>query len=156
VTAPDRLLTASFEHTVGVNFGGAIELAGFDLTGAEPVAAGPNGAVARLPAGRTLGVRLVWLGRAPLSRAHAVFVQLLDPDGRLVAQHDAPPAAGTRPVTGIIPGEYVPDDHPLPGSAHLAPGAYTLIAGLYDPITGERLPTPSGQTFVELGRIEIR
>ncbi len=65
------------------------------------------------------------------------------------------PASGARPTSSFVPGEYVADEHLLGGSAALPPGRYTLIAGLYDPATGERLTAPDGKTFLELAEVEV-
>ena len=55
------------------------------------------------------------------------------------AQSDAVPAEWTRPTTGWLPGEYVLDRHAIILPADLPAGKYDLVAGLYDPATGERL-----------------
>ncbi len=54
-----------------------------------------------------------------------------------------------------MPGEFVADEHTLAASATLPSGRYRLIAGLYDPLTGERLAAPDGQTFLHLADIEV-
>jgi hypothetical protein len=64
------------------------------------------------------------------------FIHIEDDNGQLVAQSDTIPANGTRPTTGWLPGEYIVDTRHF---APLPPGHYTIFAGLYDPITGQRL-----------------
>lgn len=93
--------------------------------------------------GETLDVTLVWQALAETEISYYVFVHLLDPDGRLVAQSDAKPAGWTRPTTGWLPGEFVFDSHLLALPPDVMPGAYQLLAGLYTS-DGERLPTPEG------------
>ena len=56
------------------------------------------------------------------------------------AQHDGPPASGTRPAPGWLPGEYIADTHSLAISAELPPGEYTLLAGLVDAAGGTAIP----------------
>jgi hypothetical protein len=46
--------------------------------------------------------------------------------------HDGQPAAGARPTTGWVPGEYVTDRHELVIPADLPPGEYVVEVGLYD------------------------
>jgi hypothetical protein len=38
-----------------------------------------------------------------------------------------------------LPGEIIADPHTLALAPPVAPGAYRLIAGLYNPLTGQRL-----------------
>lgn len=89
-------------------------------------------------------VSLVWLARTELPDSYHVFVHLVDETGRIVAQSDQIPAAWTRPTTGWLPGEYVVDTHSLSLPDDLPPGRLHLRAGLYNPATGERLMTDSG------------
>ena len=88
-------------------------------------------------------VTLAWRVVGETERSYAVTLQLLDANGRLVAQHDSPPADGAAPTSSWLAGEVVVDARVFALPA-LAPGRYTLIAALYDPITGERLPVRQG------------
>ena len=63
-----------------------------------------------------------------------------------MAQSDSVPAAGQRPTTGWLPGETIADAHTLALPPDLPAGSYQLIAGLYDPLTGGRLPLMDGET----------
>jgi 4-amino-4-deoxy-L-arabinose transferase-like glycosyltransferase len=103
--------------------------------------------LARLPT-----ITLYWRGpeRAP-SVSYTAFVQMIDAAGQVAAQSDALPAAGARPTTGWRPGEIIADAHMLRANAAAAPGPVTLIAGLYDAATGERLRTADGADHVVLG-----
>ncbi len=88
-----------------------------------------------------LGVTLWWeaLGEPPGD--YTVFVQALDANGQLIAQDDSPPNAGRSPTSIWRAGDRVRDSHRLEGS--LPPDA-TLLIGLYDPITMERLAATQG------------
>lgn len=94
-----------------------------------------------LQTGEVLRVFLEWRTRAPLDARYKVFVQLLDENGALVAQHDAEPSGGTQPTTNWTPNTPIADRHGLllpnnTDAAHL-----TLIIGLYNPSEGgARLP----------------
>lgn len=88
-------------------------------------------------------VTLAWRVVGETERSFAATLQLLDVNGRLVAQHDGPPAEGVAPTTSWLAGEVVVDQRVLTLPV-LAPGEYTLIAALYDPATGERLPVRQG------------
>ncbi len=91
----------------------------------------------------SLPVTLAWRVVGETERSYTVTLQLLDAGGRVVAQHDRPPGEGAAPTSSWLAGEVVLDLHELSVPA-LAPGRYTLIAALYDPITGERLPVRQG------------
>lgn len=101
-------------------------------------------APATATAGAALPVTLAWRAIGPSTTPFKVTVQLLGPDGRPVAQHDAEPAAGARPTTGWLPDEIIVDRHDLALPPDLPPGAYTLAAALYHPLTAERLPRTGG------------
>ncbi len=91
-----------------------------------------------------LVLHLYWRAEAPLTSRYKVFAQLLAGDNRVMAQSDSFPAAGQRPTTGWLPGEVISDTHTLPLPPELPPGPYRLIAGLYQPLTGERVPVVAG------------
>lgn len=114
---------------VGVELGGAIRLAA-----RAPLAASAC-------SGAPLTTTLFWqAGTGLLNQSFSVFVHLLDETGALVAQHDGVPADGNLPTTLWLPDEVIADTRTIPLPDQLAPGRYTLIAGMYDPQTGVRLP----------------
>ncbi len=101
----------------------------------------------------TLEARLIWRADSATAISYAVFVQLIDADGQVVAQSDSAPSSGTRPTTGWRAGEYIEDCHTL----RLNPGFTAdqvidarLIAGLYDPVTGARLQIRDSADYVVL------
>ena len=83
-------------------------------------------------AGDALAVQLVWSTRAALAQRYKVFLQLLDAEGRLVAQRDSEPAGGSAMTTAWPVGAAIVDKHALQIPSDLPAGDYTLIAGLYD------------------------
>lgn len=85
-------------------------------------------------------VRLDWEVTRLVDRRYKQFVHLIAADGRRVAQGDAEPLGGFPPFTAWPLGARVPDTLTLVLPADLPAGAYTLMTGLYDPISGERLP----------------
>jgi hypothetical protein len=89
---------------------------------------------------QSLDLHLYWQTEFPVNTRYKVFVQLLSDDNTLIAQSDSFPAAGERPTTGWLPGEIIVDPHSLPLTSNPSPGTYRLIAGMYNPLTGERLP----------------
>ena len=87
-----------------------------------------------------LTVTLVWQAIATPPEDYTVFVQLLDAQNQVIAQNDSAPQNGTAPTGSWAAGEVVADDHTLALPAGLTPGSYRLIAGLYRPGDGQRLP----------------
>jgi hypothetical protein len=140
--------SASARYPLNQLFGPAIRLIGFD---AEP----DLGGGAMLKAGDSMTVKLLWQAESEPSKAYTVFVQLLDSDGKLVAQHDGPPAGGLSPSSGWLTGDRIPDEHRVDLPKDLPAGAYRLIAGLYD-ASGERLTLQDGQTFAIIAPVEVR
>jgi hypothetical protein len=85
-------------------------------------------------------VDLIWRKFAAGRIDAKVFVHLYAPSGALAAQHDGYPAFGTRPPYSWHEGEQIVDGRRLSLPPDLAPGAYELMVGLYEPDTGERVP----------------
>ncbi len=131
------------EHTLNAPFSAGIRLASWAHD------EGP------LYAGDILRLRLVWAADRLVTVSEQVFVHLLSPDGRPLAQHDGIPAAGRRPTTSWQPRERIADAHGIPLPPDLPPGDYELVAGLYDPATGQRLNLSDGTDHLRLGRITI-
>jgi len=117
-------------------------VAGFRLAAASVAAR-------RVAPGDVLAIYLRWDGPADALRgSEKITLQLLDAQGRLVAQTDRPftaadLTAGMTRDTLVIP-------------RYLVPGRYRLILALYDPARpgAPRLLTAAGADAVELGRWE--
>ena len=93
-----------------------------------------------------LTLTLLWQSTTETATSYRVFVHLVDANGNLIAQSDGEPANWTRPTPGWTPGEYITDPHTLTTPDPLPDGPLTLRIGLYDPATGTRLQTSSGDT----------
>ena len=89
--------------------------------------------------GMTMTVTLNW-SLPPEAPIVSAFVHLLDDAGQTLAQADAPVKAATDQVDQPFTAELALN---LP--ADLPAGEYDLVAGLYDPATGERLPISTEQ-----------
>ena len=136
-----------FAVPVGQSPGDLGTLAGFTLADDAPASNTP------------LAVTLVWqAGPADTEMSYTVFVQLLDGQGRLIAQSDALPAAGARPTSSWRSGEYIVDEHRLRFNATAQAGPARLIVGMYDARSGERLAQwPGGADYFMLpGELMVR
>jgi hypothetical protein len=130
---PDQPLQASF--------GGRARLLGVDLDRESARGETPG----------TLRLTFHWQALARMEASYAVFAQILGPEGAVRAQADAIPRNGSYPTTWWLPGEVVSHEITLVLPPGLDNGGLRLIAGLYDPATGARLPVDgTGSDFVEL------
>ena len=143
-SVPAEYVLPEMDIHIDASFAGVGNLVGANLPANWSLAAPPE-------------VELIWRGgNHPVTDAYTVFVQLLDADGRVIAQNDSQPASGTRPTTGWRQGEIIRDAHTLQFNELAAAGTGRLIAGLYDPSTGERVELPDGSDFMTVASgIEI-
>ncbi|MDX2162793.1 MAG: hypothetical protein SF162_15850 [bacterium] len=119
------------------------------------VLAGVNGLAGRWTVDDLPDMTLIWQALSASQQPYIVFVQVIGADGRVIAQSDSAPGGGTRPTTGWRAGEIVTDVHTLTANGTLVPGDADVIAGMYDPVTGERLRFADGRDHVVLGRVRI-
>lgn len=110
-------------------FGDGIELAGFSVNGGPPTP------------GQRFDLTLKWRATAASAQRlnYTVFVHLVDAKGKLIAQHDDPPASGYAPTDTWKPGEVIYDDHSIDVPADAPPGLHLIQVGLYLPSNGKRL-----------------
>ena len=101
---------------------------------------------------------LLWESLQPVTTDYQVFVHLLDASGNKLAQRDGQPVQWMRPTSTWQPGEEIVDRYGLLLPQDLAEGRYTLAVGLYDSVTGQRLPISAGPAnyAIELGPVEVR
>lgn len=125
----------------------------------QDLAAPPT--LGRFYAPADLQLTLTWEFLSPLSAEWRVFLHLMNETGELVSQRDIDVnwSARSCPDDEYGPKCTLTTVHELPFRADLPPGTYTIVTGLYDPITGERAPVtdPAGITppQVALGEIEV-
>lgn len=136
---PAAFVPPEFKVAVNADLPGIGELAGYTLGGDT------------FDRTRPISITLVWrAGEAVPGTSYKVFVHLITPDGRLIAQSDAFPAAGARPTSGWRAGEYIADTHALVFHADATAGPATLYLGMYDPDTMTRLRFADGADAVPL------
>jgi hypothetical protein len=74
--------------------------------------------------------------------------------GQMAAQSDSIPQNWTYPTMVWLPRETVFEQRSLP-LQDLPAGDYTLMIGLYDQVSGERVTTVNQETSTNLGQIYI-
>lgn len=127
-TTPPPLSALPIEYSQEATLGDAARLLGYSAT------PGP------LLPGTDLTVNLFWQALPGAANSNlSAFVQLLDRQGQVAAGWEGPPVPW-RPTRDWQPGELLRSQHMLRLPATLPAGRYSLVAGLFDPLTGERLP----------------
>lgn len=128
-----------------INFSDRVRLLGYDTTSEN------------LQPGDHLPLTLYWQSLAVTDISYKVFVHLVDSRGQIRAQQDSIPGQGTLPTTGWVEDEVVEDPHELALSPDLPTGEYKLIIGLYDAISGARLPIAhGGEDHAHLTTVGVR
>ncbi len=139
---PPPIPTGALSGDLDVRFGDFGRLAGYEISASQ------------VSPGQSLAVTLYWQGLEGTSPVdYTVFTHLISEDGRLIAQHDGPPASGTVPTTSWQAGRAIQDRHQLAfraeGSDYEGPA--TVMVGLYDPANPDaRLVNSTGRDYVRL------
>lgn len=137
---------ASFGHAIRLSTADVGVMRAGDTTRASDAwpdtgSTDPSAVLRDVHPGDTLAVRLLWSARAPITRDLSVYLHLIDADGLIVAQEDSAPASGRWPTSAWPVSRGLIDDRHLlvlpPTTA--APCDCTLVVGVYDPRTGERV-----------------
>ncbi len=105
--------------------------------------------------GDIVPVTLLWQSLQPTSADARVFIQGFNAQGELKINHEISPVNGTFPLPQWESGDVVRDPHKVQLPPDLPAGPYRLIAGMYDPATGQRLTTADGHDTLELGIITV-
>ncbi|MBI5650588.1 MAG: hypothetical protein HZC40_09115 [Chloroflexi bacterium] len=120
--APRHAITIA--PRVGAPFGDAIELADYAVETTQD----------------HTRIILYWRARTTIEQDYTMFAHALDANGKMIGQVDQQPQAGNYPTSIWSAGEIIRDEFILPLSPR-------VIIGLYRADTGERLPTPNGDSF---------
>ncbi len=143
---PPGVTLASFQPQIAQNdmFGDnpIISLRGYDLD---------------IDAGK-LSLTLYWRSEAVTEIGYTRFIHLRDEQGNTVAQSDGLPGGGNYPTMLWDPDEVIVDQATINLPPDLISANYTLVVGLYDPATGQRLPVPAipaGDNSVSLTTVAL-
>ncbi len=90
--------------------------------------------------GESLTVTLYWVCANSVKENYTVFIHLIDANGQIIAQSDAPPQEGARPTSSWNAGEFVKDIHRLTIPRDAPTGNATIGVGLYTPADLRRVP----------------
>jgi hypothetical protein len=106
-----------------------------------------------------LTLTLYWRSEAQTETDYTRFVHLRDQQGHIVAQNDGPPGGRVYLTSLWDAGEVIADEAVIQLPQDLVPASYALVIGLYDPVTGQRLPVPTstaGYDSLPLTTVELR
>ena len=123
VVRPAERLTVPAPLTDPVQFGESLQLIGAMLD----------------RSGEQVRVTFYWEALETMSSDFTVFVHLLDADGRMLDQADSAPNRGLSPTTIWEKGDIIRDEHTF-AVGQAVPAGGRIVAGVYDPVTGMRLP----------------
>lgn len=104
--------------------------------------------------GGTFQVRLYWRALGPISEDYAVFVHVVDAQGKLLAQKDDQPQHGAYPTSFWDAGETVADEYMIEIPRDAPAGDYGVQIGFYRPSDNTRLPV-NGADYLELTKIRL-
>ncbi|MFQ6001032.1 MAG: glycosyltransferase family 39 protein, partial [Anaerolineae bacterium] len=118
----------SVQYPMRADLGGKVEFLGYDLD------------KSRVERGESITLTLYWRAITEMEVNYRVFVHLLSEEGEIWAQKDALPVEGSRPTAGWVTGEIIRDEYQIVLEREIPAGEYLLTAGMYNPVSGERLP----------------
>ncbi len=125
------------EQAINTKLGDMVELVGYDL----------------IPQGNALYVSLYWQALQPLPEDYTIFVHLRDAANNTIANADHQPYNNLVPTSRWPVGETIKETIRLDIPPDLPNAQYRLLAGMYSPVTVERLPVQndtSGENAVIL------
>jgi hypothetical protein len=128
-------------HPLQARFGGSVVLIGYDLE------------AQRAKPGDRLELTLYWHAVSPVDKSYTVFVHLLDADEVIQGWGDSLPGGGTLPTTSWLAGEYLRDRHEIAIKPEAPSGEYLIEVGLYEAISGARLPVLDEEGQVQGDRV---
>jgi len=115
-------------HPLRADLGDEVRFLGYDLKSDH------------VPPGGFVELTLYWQAQRALDVNYTVFTQVLDANYQAAGQWDNWPRQNAYPTRLWAAGEIVDDSYRIPIDPHAPPGEYTIVVGMYNAETGERLP----------------
>ena len=135
VTVDERarsFVTPNIAHPMSVTLGTAVTFLGYDVE--------PQQSAHRLAPSEGITVTVYLQARAAIDADYAIFIHLVDENGRIWGQQDKPAGGVAHPTSRWLPGEVVSTTLTAVVSPLVQVGRLTAIMGLYDPLSTIRLP----------------
>ncbi len=105
--------------------------------------------------GGILGLRTFWQVDEPFTDDFSLFVHLIDVNGGVPTQRDAPPWQGRFPTRTWQVGTMVVDANDVYLPPGLAPGTYRVVVGMFNPTSGARPVVTFNGAPVPIGEYEV-
>jgi 4-amino-4-deoxy-L-arabinose transferase-like glycosyltransferase len=102
---------------------------------------------------KTFGLTLYWRSLNIPTNNYTVFVHAVGPDQNIRGQWDSTPVGGAYPTSGWLPGEIVEDHYDVLMGRDVPPWKYDIFVGMYDSLTGARLPLISLKAPISDNRV---
>jgi hypothetical protein len=107
--------------------------------------------------GGTLALTLYWEALAPPDGDYTVFAHLVGAADTILGQKDRPPQDGAAPTSTWVWGQVLADHYQIPVHPDAPLGPAWLMVGMYDPLSGERLPvTGLADQFNRIPLVELQ
>lgn len=91
--------------------------------------------------GQNIQIKVRWyVPRGVPGQDYTTLIHLGQPDAPPLSTGDSPPLGGDFPTSAWGNGEAIDDSYFLAIPVDITPGRYPVWIGMYDPVTGERLP----------------
>jgi hypothetical protein len=137
------------QHPATAVFANQIQLLGMD---------GPDGmnsdSTVVVAPGSELRFALYWQAVSAPENDYSRFAHLVSSDGSLISQQDMLLSSGY--PTGLwVAGDWTEDQVTIVMPGEIPPGNYRLIAGLYDPLSQQRLTLPTGDNDFALFEVKV-
>lgn len=137
----DLLSAEQAQHSVAFRLGPSIWLRGFDSG-----AVGDDDApIILAQPGKAFALTLYWEAAGAVETSYSVFLHLVDAQDRIWSQRDGLPQGGDFPTDAWFPGDVIVDPYSIMVPVDAPPGDYQLMAGMYEPGIGQRLPVFDAQ-----------
>jgi hypothetical protein len=101
-----------------------------------------------ITAGDWFYVVLEWALPEAIDRDYKTFVHVLDEAGNLAFQSDRLPLNALLPMTRWTAQQPMRDAHAMVAPRSLTAGRYSVMVGVYEPLTGQRLPAYQGGRWI--------
>ena len=125
---PKALAPGEVQRPLRVNLGNKVMLLSYSLGKDE------------VKPGEILPLTLFWQALARMKERYKVFVHILDKHDHIVGQRDAEPGGGAKITTLWREGEVIADNYGILILPATPPGEHRIEVGMYDLVTGARLP----------------
>ena len=136
-------LSIATHPALPVNFAASLQLEGYEL------------ARANVQRDQPVVLLLYWRGVTRIENDYIVVAQLIDTNGKVIAQCEQTPRRGQAPTSAWLPGTPVVDAIQLPIPNDALPGAYRLEIALYDAVTRQRVAIVDARGSAMTDRVVI-